>query len=133
MHRSRTVKAAFEEEIVRVPTASILPLKVVPESVRESAKFRRIARSIAEVGVIEPLIVACAKSERGKYLLLDGHARHAILSAAGETEIACLVANDDEAFTYNKRVNRLATVQEHYMILRALSRGVSEEKLAKGC
>jgi ParB-like chromosome segregation protein Spo0J len=77
------------------------------------------------------LVVARAKGERGKYLLLDGHARYAILVDAGETEIACLVANDDEAFTYNKRVNRLATVQEHYMILRALSRGVSEEKLAK--
>lgn len=42
-----------------------------------------------------------------------------------------LIADDDEAFTYNKRVNRLATVQEHYMIVRALERGVSEEKLAK--
>ncbi|CAN5418032.1 hypothetical protein BH10PSE1_BH10PSE1_07760 [soil metagenome] len=27
-----------------------------------------------------------------------------------------LVADDDEAFTYNKRVNRLAVIQEHYMI-----------------
>jgi ParB-like chromosome segregation protein Spo0J len=125
------VKAAFEEEIIRVAAANILPLKTVPESVRESAKFRRIAQSIAEVGVIEPLVVARAKGERGKYLLLDGHVRHAILTDAGETEIACLIASDDEAFTYNKRVNRLATVQEHYMILRALSRGVSEEKLAK--
>jgi len=41
------------------------------------------------------------------------------------------VADDDEAFTYNKRVNRLATIQEHYMIVRALERGVSEEKLAR--
>lgn len=75
--------------------------------------------------------MARAKGERGKYLLLDGHVRYAILTDAGETEIACLIASDDEAFTYNKRVNRLATVQEHYMILRALTRGVSEEKLAK--
>ena len=37
----------------------------------------------------------------------------------------------DEGYTYNKRVNRLATVQEHYMILRALERGVPEERLAK--
>lgn len=41
------------------------------------------------------------------------------------------IADDDEAFTYNKRVNRLVTVQEHYMILKALDRGVSEEKLAR--
>ena len=36
----------------------------------------------------------------------------------------CLISTDDEAYTYNKRVNRLATVQEHFMILRALERGV---------
>jgi hypothetical protein len=39
------------------------------------------------------------------------------------------MADDDEAFTYNKRINRLATIQEHYMIVRALERGVSEERL----
>ena len=43
----------------------------------------------------------------------------------------CLIADDDEAFTYNKRVNRLATIQEHYMIVKAIERGVSEEKLAR--
>ncbi len=47
------------------------------------------------------------------------------------SETRCLVADDDEAFTYNKRINRLATIQEHYMIVRALERGVSEEKLAR--
>ena len=43
----------------------------------------------------------------------------------------CLIALDDEAFTYNKRINRLATIQEHFMIVRAIERGVSEDKLAK--
>jgi hypothetical protein len=37
---------------------------------------------------------------------------------------------DDEAFTYNKRISRLAPIQEHRMILRAVERGVSEEKIA---
>lgn len=127
----QSVKAAFEEKIVRIPSASILPLRGVPDNVRDSAKFKRIAQSIAEVGVIEPIVVARTKSNDGNYLLLDGHVRYAILVESGETEIACLVANDDEAFTYNKRVNRLATVQEYFMIIRALNRGVSEEKLAK--
>jgi hypothetical protein len=49
----------------------------------------------------------------------------------GSSEARCLIASDDEGFTYNKRVNRLATIQEHYMIVRALERGVSEEKLAR--
>jgi hypothetical protein len=49
----------------------------------------------------------------------------------GETETECLLARDDEAFTYNKRISRLAVVQEHFMIMRAIERGVSEAKLAK--
>ncbi len=45
--------------------------------------------------------------------------------------MVCLVATDDEAYTYNKRVNRLAIIQEHRMILTALQKGVSEERLAR--
>jgi RepB plasmid partitioning protein len=41
------------------------------------------------------------------------------------------VSTDDEAFTYNKRVNRLAMIQEHRMILKAVERGVPEERIAK--
>jgi len=55
----------------------------------------------------------------------DADAGHTI---AGRDQV---FADDDEAFTYNKRVNRLATVQEHYMIVKAIERGVSEEKLAR--
>lgn len=64
-------------------------------------------------------------------MLLDGHIRFTIALDRGATTIRCLIANDDEGFTYNKRVNRLATVQEHYMLIKALNSGVPEEKLAK--
>jgi len=111
--------------------SSILPLKQVPDSVKNVVKYKRIAQSIAEVGVIEPLVVSQQVDENGKYLLLDGHSRRAILMDSGETTARCILAHDDEAFTYNKRINHLATVQEHFMIVRALERGVSEEKLAK--
>ena len=53
-------------------------------------------------------------------MLVDGHLRHAALSDLGNSEAPCLIADDDEAFTYNKRVNRLATIQEHYMIVKAI-------------
>ena len=43
----------------------------------------------------------------------------------------CLISTDDEAYTYNKRVNRLAIIQEHRMILTAIERGVPEERLAR--
>lgn len=124
------VRAAFEQGLVVLPVEDILPLRRLDDRVMRSVKVRRIARSIAEVGVIEPIVVARAKG-RGPWMLLDGHVRLAILKDLGERDIRCLVADDDEAFTYNRRVNRLATIQEHYMIVRALEKGVSEEKLAR--
>jgi ParB-like chromosome segregation protein Spo0J len=127
---TETVRAAFETRLETILLADILPLRRLTEQVVRSVKYRRIARSVAEVGVIEPLVVARPKGP-GAWMLLDGHVRLAILKNLGETEARCLVADDDEAFTYNRRVNRLATIQEHYMIVRALERGVSEEKLAR--
>jgi ParB-like chromosome segregation protein Spo0J len=111
--------------------SDILPIRRVPASVKQMNKYRRIVASIAEVGIVEPLVVAARKDDFGPYMLVDGHLRHAALLDLGTTTAPFLIADDDEAFTYNKRINRLATVQEHYMIVRALERGVSEEKLAR--
>ena len=125
------VKAAFNRQIAMLPLSSILPLRSVSFAMKQSAKYTRIAHSIGEVGIIEPLVVAPLKAGERQHLLLDGNLRFAILCDKGVSETRCLIADDDEAFTYNKRVNRLATIQEHYMIVRALERGVSEEKLAR--
>lgn len=127
---TESVRAAFETRLENILLADILPMRRLTEQVIRSVKYRRIARSVAEVGVIEPLVVARPRTP-GAWMLLDGHVRLAILKDLGETEARCLIADDDEAFTYNRRVNRLATIQEHYMIVRALERGVSEEKLAR--
>jgi transcriptional regulator with XRE-family HTH domain len=123
------IKIAFERKIRTLPIADLLPTKALPAGVRDTVKYRRIAASVQEVGLIEPLSIA--RQKNGSYLLLDGHMRLDALRFMGATEARCVVAKDDESFTYNKRVNRLATVQEHYMIVRALDRGVSEEKLAR--
>jgi hypothetical protein len=126
---SEGVKIAFERRIISVPVDKLLPTRTLPPELRETVKYRRIAVSVAEVGVIEPLSIARQKG--GAYLLLDGHMRLDALRAEGALEAPCIIANDDESFTYNKRVNRLAAIQEHHMIVRALERGVSEEKLAR--
>lgn len=125
------VKIAFEEGIVVVPFEAILPLKQVSEETKKLVRYKRVAQSIAEVGLIEPLVVSRQPDENGKHLLLDGHWRRAALLDRGETSARCILAHDDETFTYNKRINHLATIQEYFMIVRALARGVSEEKLAK--
>lgn len=123
------VKIAFEQQVLQIPISKLLPTRALPKGVHESVKYRRIAASVAEVGLIEPISVA--RQRDGTFLILDGHVRLDALIAQDASVAACVVANDDESFTYNKRVNRLATIQEHYMIVRALERGVSEEKLAR--
>ena len=84
-----------------------------------------------EVGVIEPLIVFPQIGNSGMYVLLDGHVRVEVLKQIGQTHARCLIATDDETYTYNKRVNQLTPIQEHVMILKAIKGGVSEERIAK--
>ncbi|UVO49662.1 ParB N-terminal domain-containing protein [Sphingomonas sp. SUN019] len=125
------VKIGFEEVSVRLPIEAIFPLREVTAAVRNSIKYGQIAASIAEVGIIEPPVVTRDRQDRTRFHLLDGHLRIAIMRERGENDVICLVALDDEAFTYNKRVSRIATIQEHRMILNAVKKGVSEERLAR--
>ncbi len=125
------VKMAFEQEALRIAIVDIQPLRLVTREIKKTPKYRRIAASMQEVGIVEPPIVARDRTNPAKYLLLEGHLRIDVLKDLGHTDVVCLVSTDDEAFTYNKRVNRLAIIQEHKMILKAIERGVSEERIAK--
>lgn len=120
----------FEANLRTIPIEAILPVKQLPVTVPKSQKYGQIAASIREVGLIEPPVVARAAGQDGSFILLDGHVRLHVLKEMGETTVTCLVATDDESFTYNKRISRLATIQEHKMILRAVERGVSEARIA---
>jgi ParB-like chromosome segregation protein Spo0J len=126
-----TVTMGFEEARLRIAIDQIVPLKIISSAVKETAKYARIVASINEVGLVEPPVVARDRGEPGKYLLLDGHLRIEVLKDIGQTEVTCLISTDDEAYTYNKRVNRLAMIQEHRMILKAVERGVPEDRIAK--
>jgi ParB-like chromosome segregation protein Spo0J len=131
MGRAREVGTGFEKESRRIPIASIKPLRLVSDAIRKSAKYAQITASIQEIGLVKPPVVAPDKDEKGTYLLLDGHLRIDVLKEMDETEVVCLISTDDEAFTYNRRVNRLAIIQEHKMLLKSLEKGVSDERLAK--
>ncbi len=122
---------AFESESVFVDFSNILPVKQLHKRVKKTKKYLQISASIREVGIVEPPIVIPEPHKKGKYLLLDGHLRIEILKELGALGVICLVATEDEAFTYNKRINRLATIQEHKMILKAIERGVPQERIAK--
>src|SRR5436189_3843275 len=125
------VVMAFEQVELRIAIADIRPLKLVSDAVKKSYKYAQIAASIREVGIVEPPVVARDRDDPGKYLLLEGHSRIEILKEMGEIDVVCLISTDDEAFTYNKHVNRIAPIQEHKMILKAIEGGVSQERIAK--
>ncbi|NTA13805.1 plasmid partitioning protein RepB C-terminal domain-containing protein [Agrobacterium tumefaciens] len=128
---SGPVRISFEQTIVELPMTAILPRKIITEAQKKTVKYKRIASSISEVGIVEPIVISRLEENGDTFMLLDGHVRFTIALDRGATTIRCLISNDDEGFTYNKRVNRLATVQEHYMLIKALNSGVPEEKLAK--
>jgi len=125
------VAAAFERDLVRVAFDQIAPLYIVSPQTKETVKFKRIAASIAEIGLVEPVVVSRDHKDPDQYTLLDGHLRLEVLRDQGAADTQCIISTDDEAFTYNRRISRLATIQEHKMILRALTLGASEERLAK--
>lgn len=125
------VRLSFEDTSLRIPIAEILPLKQLSTAAMSSVKYAQIAASIAEIGIIEPPVVIRDRREPEKFHLLDGHIRLDVLSKRGETEVVCLVATEDEAYTYNRRISRLATIQEHKMILKAIEKGVPEDRLAR--
>lgn len=125
------VPLGFSLDPVSLPLASILLSKKIPEALGTSRKFKQIRSSIDELGLIEPLSITPAIRDLQQHMLLDGHIRLLALKDLGYADAPCLVAMDDEGYTYNSRINRLSTIQEHFMIRRAIERGVSPDHLAK--
>jgi hypothetical protein len=124
------VRLGFERQSVTVRVDQIVPLKTLRDGVRESRKYAQIVSSIKAIGLVEaPAVVPNPKNPE-QYFLLDGHLRIEVLKQIGIETVECLVANDDETYTYNKRVNRLPPIQEHRMIVRAIERGVTEAVIA---
>ena len=125
-----TAKLGFELRTVRLALDLILPVRQIKDPQKSAGRYRSILTSIKEVGLIEPLVVHPQRDVPGRYLLLDGHIRCAALKELGETEADCIIATDDESYTYNARVNRLNPIQEHKMITKAVQHGVRPERIA---
>jgi hypothetical protein len=125
------VVQAFSSDTVIVPIEAILPVRAIGKTVKASHKYRQIACSVAEIGLVEPPVVFREKQRPEIYLLLDGHLRVEVLKDLGRSEVECLLSSDDEAFTYNKRISRLSAIQEQRMIAKAIERNVPREKIAK--
>lgn len=125
------VRLGFERDIILLKIARIVPLKTLRPGAKESKKYTQILSSVRAIGLVEPPVVTPDPRQQGVYFLLDGLLRIEALKDIGIDDVECLVSTDDEAYTYNKRVNRLSAVQEHGMIVRAMDRGVPVEKIAE--
>lgn len=125
------VRMSCEPEVKQILLAKILPMRMPDAGVRKTVKFKCIEASVKELGLIEPLVVFPQPNSDGAFMLLDGHVRHLILKELQQTHAKCLIATDDEGFTYNHKVSRLTAIQEHFMIMRAIKNGVSEPRIAR--
>lgn len=125
------VKLAFQTTSVTLGLNQLLPLKTLRPGTRESKKYAQILGSVKAIGLVEAPVVTPDPLNRDQYFLLDGHVRIEVLRDLGIDTVECLISTDDETYTYNKRVNRLAAIQEHRMVVKAVERGVPESKIAE--
>lgn len=126
------VPLGFLPEPQTVAFEQILPSRQSPLGLTGTRKYRQILASIKDVGLIEPLSIGPRDKKSRRYLLLDGHTRLVALKELGYVDAPCLIATDDESYTYNNRINRLSTIQEHLMLQRAVQQAVvSPSRLAK--
>lgn len=123
-------KIGFELRKIQVPIEHILPVRQIKDPMNSVSRYQAILVSVKEVGLIEPLMVYPQKDAPGKHLLLDGHLRLFALKELGHTLAECIIARDDECFTYNARVSRVTPIQEHRMIVKAVEMGVNPERIA---
>ncbi|WP_272575817.1 plasmid partitioning protein RepB C-terminal domain-containing protein [Providencia sp. PROV273] len=124
----KNITYAFHNSLILLPLTRILLTRKIDKVQEQSVKFKSIFSSVKEIGIIEPLVVY---PEGEDFILLDGHLRLLALKNLGKVDTLCLISTDDESFTYNKQINRLTTIQEHKMLVKAIERGVSTELIAK--
>lgn len=125
------IHLAFDQSFVTIPVSAIVALKTLPEGARESRSYAQVLSSIKAIGLVEAPVVMADTASAGTWFLLDGHLRLEALKELGITEVECLLATDDDTYTYNKRVNRIPPIQEHRMIVRAMEHGVSATEIAE--
>lgn len=121
------IKQCFNNHFHLYPITILLPSRSIPVNVRSSNKYKQILTSIAEIGLIEPIMIFI--TEHGGHKILDGHLRIEALKDLEITHAHCLISPVEDTYSYNKRVNHLTILQEQRMLQKAVESGVSVEKL----
>lgn len=124
------VKISFRQEVLELDLDRLTALKEAEPRTLNTRKCKQLRASLEHIGLIEPLAVFPQSEDQ--FLVINGNLRLHILRDLGVTRARCTVAFDDESYTYNKRVNALSPITEHFMILKAIANGVTEERIAVG-
>ncbi|HDH0709074.1 TPA: ParB N-terminal domain-containing protein [Klebsiella aerogenes] len=123
------IKYCFGNKCVDVPVEALMSSKQLPVNVKLSQKYKQIVLSVKEFGLVEPAVICFQDS--GKVIkILDGHLRVEALKELNIPTVPCIISPDEEAYTYNKHVNRLSVIQEQKMLRIAVEAGVPVEMLS---
>jgi RepB plasmid partitioning protein/ParB-like nuclease domain len=124
------VMISFQQQLLDLPLEQLTALKETEPRMLCTRKCKQLRASLKHIGLIEPL--AIFPQDNNRFLVINGNLRLHLLRELGATTARCTVALDDESYTYNKRVNTLSPITEHFMILKAIANGVTEERIAVG-
>lgn len=122
------IKSCFGDSFIYINIDKLEPSKSLIENVKKSHKYHQILSSIEAIGIIEPVVVFYDESQ-DKIKILDGHLRLEALKELNINNVPCLISSVNDAYTPNKQVNHINVIEEHRMIIKALSK-VSAEKLS---
>ena len=112
-----TAKIGFKMETVQLRLENILPVRQVTEGQKKVGRYDVILNTLKTVGLVEPLVVYPQKGLPGNFILLNGHMRYLAMKELGMTTADCLIASDDERFTYNARINRLTAIHAQSVLM----------------
>src|SRR3984885_2991061 len=124
------MKIGFEMRKIKIPLENILPVRQIKDPHKNIRRYKTILVSLKDCGAVDPLGAQPERDMPEIYLLLDGDLRFFALEVLGQMSADCIIANDDECFTYNARITRLPPIQEHKMITKAVRNGVKPERIA---
>ncbi|EKN3880265.1 TPA: plasmid partitioning protein RepB C-terminal domain-containing protein [Yersinia enterocolitica] len=123
------INNGFNEKCVVVNVSDLVYGKDLPANIKASIKYNQIKSSIVAVGIIEPVVIYL--DINSNKIILDGHLRVEALKDLEIQYLYCLIAKDEESYSYNRYLNRITVIQEHRMIIKAVEDGVSEDKLSE--
>ncbi len=123
------INYCFHNDAIVFKLDSLMHTKILPSNFKLSTKYLQIKSSLAEVGLVEPIIIYI-DSVKNHVKIIDGHLRVEALKELGENKVKCLISSVYDTYTPNSRVNRITIIQEQRMIKEALNSGIPIEKLS---